>query len=118
MNNNAPAPFVWNMVRYCMELPYGGLKHFPAGTYDEQMKNATGNMELHLMSKVHSCWLAFMHLSSSEWGESERKLVKWMMPVEVVIPPTRRLDSLVFRLWPFSWWLNMVVRDMRGIDRD
>ena len=98
-----------------MEMPYGGLKHFPAGTYDEQVKNETGNMELHLMDKAHSVWFAFKHLSMSEWGEGERKLAKWMMPVKVVIPPTRRLDSLVFRLWPFSWWANRVVTDLRGL---
>jgi hypothetical protein len=99
-----------------MEMPYGGIKHFPAGTYDEQMKNLTGRVEMQLMNTAHSAWYAFKHLAMSEWGENERRLAKWMMPVEKVEPPTRRLDSLVWRLWPFSWWLNAVVRDMRGLD--
>jgi hypothetical protein len=118
VNHNKSAPFVWDMVRYCMELPYGGLRHFPAGSYNEQMKTISGIIELQLMDRVHAVWYAFKHLSMRQWGKNELKLSKWMMTTKIPEKPTRRLDSLIFRLWPYSWWLNMVIRDMREGEND
>ena len=78
-----------------MDLPYGSIRHFPAGTYNAQVSDETGKIELRLMNMTHSVWYAFKHLKMLEWGENERKLVKWMMPVKAEELPTRRLDSLV-----------------------
>jgi hypothetical protein len=79
-----------------MDLPYGGIKHFPAGTYNEQVSDETGQIELRLMNLVHSVWYAFEHLGMSKWGENERRLFKrWFIPEKKKVIPTRRLDSLV-----------------------
>jgi hypothetical protein len=99
-----------------MEMPYGGIKHFPAGTYDNQMATVTGQIELQLMDKAHSVWYAWKHLNLSQWGEYERKLAKWMMPEKIVAEPTRRLDSLIRRLWPYSWWARRVMRSVRELN--
>ena len=105
------------MVRYCLEMPYGAIRHFPAGTYDKQMTNQTGKVELELTKLAHSVWLAFKHLSLGEWGDNERRLAKWMMPEKAEPEPlTRRLDSLISRLWPGAWWLQAIMDNLRGID--
>src|SRR5690606_37948002 len=65
-----PMPFVWDAAQYCLELPYGAIRHFPAGTYDGQVATWAGRVELELMSVAHSAWYTFKHLKSySEWGE-------------------------------------------------
>ncbi len=94
-----------------MEFPYGGIKHFPAGTYDVQTEDIWGKTELTLMSRSHAVWYAFKHLSMREWGESEVRLAEFMMPVKP--KPTRRLNSLVRRLWLGSWWAIRVMRSLR-----
>ena len=104
------------MVRYCLEMPHGAIRHFPAGTYNEQMKDRTGKIELGLMNLAHSVWFAFKHLSLSDWRDTERRLAKWMMPVKIDVLPTRRLDSLISRLWPGAWWLRAIMDDLRGVD--
>ena len=102
------------MVRYCLEMPHGAIRHFPAGTYNEQTQNGTGRLELELMSVVHSAWYAFKHLKPSKWGDNERRLAKWMMPSDPVpTPPTRLLDHIINRLWRGSDWLQLVMRDLR-----
>ena len=112
--NTGPAPWPWDMARHCLEMPYGAIRHFPAGTYNEQMQTATGRLELELMSVTHSAWLAFKHLSLAKWGENERRLAKWMMPVDPPpVPPTRLLDYVINRLWRGSNWLQLIMRDLR-----
>ncbi len=114
VQNKGRAPFVWDMVRYCLDLPYSSIKHFPAGTYNEQVRDETGTIELRLMNITQSVWYAFEYLSMTEWGENERKLFKrWFMPVKQAVKPTRRLDSLVSLLWRPSWWLIRVMRSLR-----
>lgn len=111
------APFVWHMVQYCLELPYGKFRHFPAGTYNEQVKDKMGKLELQLISIVHSVWYAFKYSSMSEWGDAERQAAKLAEPVQPKPEkPTRRIDELVRRLWPASWWLHRIVWELRKVD--
>ena len=100
------------MVQYCLEFPQGSVRHFPDGTYNAQVDNFWGQIELSLMSKAHSVWYTFKHLKMTQWGEYERKLVKSMMPVKAKIKPTRRLDALIRRLWPMSYWAGRVQRSL------
>jgi hypothetical protein len=90
------------MVRYCLEMPHGAMKHFPAGTYDKQISKWTGRRELQLMSVVHSIWYMFKHLSMMQWGANERRLAKWLMPDNTPPEPTRRLDDILAVLWGSS----------------
>jgi len=64
------------------------------------------------MTKAHSVWYAFKHLKMTQWGDHERKLVKSMMPVKEVVKPTRRLNELILRLWPRSYWSGRVQRSL------
>ena len=115
----APAPWPWDMVRYCLELPHGAIRHFPAGTYNEQVQTATGRLELEMMSITHSAWYAFKHLSMAKWGDNEARLAKWMMPAEPKpVPPTRLLDYVINRLWRGSEWFQLVMSDLRKDNDD
>ena len=100
-----PPPFVWEMARYCLDLPGGTIRHFPAGTYHEQTYSHTGQVELALMEAVHSAWYVFSYLSPERWKAQELRIVGWLRerppPPE---PPTRRLDSIIAALWRVSWW--------------
>lgn len=111
----ARMPFVWNIAYRCLNLQDGTIRHFPAGTYNEQVATSWDRMELELIETVYRAWRAFIQLSIIEWGPVERRLAKWLMPEKIVAKPTRRLDSLVARLWRPGWWLIEV---MRSIARD
>jgi hypothetical protein len=105
------------MVRYCLEMPHGTIRHFPAGTYNEQMKDWTGRLELRLINVVHSIWYAFKYLGPSKWGPDEMRMAKMAEPVRPKpIPPTRRLDWLIRRLWPGSRWTYDITWSLRDID--
>jgi hypothetical protein len=105
------------MVNNCLEMPYGSLRHFPAGTYDKQMSTETGRIELELMKTVHSVWYTFGHLSMSDWGENERRVAKYVMPDTVEPPePTRRLDNVVASLWGVSLWVFSVMMRLRDLE--
>jgi hypothetical protein len=93
-------------------MPYGAIRHFPAGTYDKQMSTWTGRKELSLISIVHSAWYMFKHLSLGEWGENERKMAKWLMEELPPLPPTRRLDDVIASLWHVSPWAYRVITGM------
>ncbi len=106
------------MVRYCLEMPHGAMRHFPAGTYNEQVSKWTGRKELQLMTTVHSIWYMFKHLSMMEWGANERRLAKWLMPDDTTPEPTRRLDDLLSVLWRSSVFAHGIVWRLRGLADD
>ena len=87
------------------------------GTYNEQVKDATGRVELRLMSIVHSVWHTFNGVEMRHWGSAERRAAALAEPIKPKPePPTHRLDGLVRRLWPASWLLHRIVHELRGID--
>jgi hypothetical protein len=98
-------PWPWDIARYCLELPSSAIKHFPAGTYNEQVATWPGRIELSLMDIVHQAWYMFKHLNLGQWGEGELRFAKWMAeekpPVE---GETRLLDDLIADLWGASWY--------------
>jgi hypothetical protein len=97
--------------------PRGGVKHFPAGTYNDQMNAWTGRQELRLMGIVHSVWFMFRGMKMSEWGAQERRLATWLMPDPLKPPePTHRLDDIIANLWPVSLWLYRVMWELQGRD--
>ena len=105
------------MVRYCLEMPHGAIRHFPAGTYNEQMEHETGRVEMRLINVTHSIWYAFKYLGPGKWGPEEARSAKMAEPVKPkTIPPTRRLDWLIRRLWPGSRWAYDITWSLRGID--
>jgi len=105
------------MVKYCLELPYGKWRHFPAGTYNEQMNELTGTAELGLIDVVHSVWYAFSHVPMRKWGDFELHAAKLAEP-ETPEPekPTRVLDNIVRWLWPASFWQHRVIWKMREMN--
>lgn len=107
------------MVQYCLELPYGKWRFFPAGTYNEQIKDVMGKIELDLIGVVHSVWYAFKHTPMSKWGDFERRAAKLAEPVRPEPEkPTRRLDLLIWNRWPMSFWLYQIVRQLRMDDKE
>jgi len=105
------------MVRYCLEMPHGAIRHFPAGTYNKQVEHWTGRMELRLINVTHSIWYAFKHLGPSKWGPDEIRTAKLAQPEKPKPePPTRRLDWAIERLWGGSSWVYAFLWNLREID--
>lgn len=92
------------MVSYCLELPYGRVVHFPAGTYREQVDTWIGRTELDAMSIVQRAWFMFEHLSKGDWKKGELKFFQWLME-EPKEPPTDRANELIALLWGASFWV-------------
>ena len=105
-------PWPWDTARYCLELPAGTVKHFPAGTYDRQVATETGRLELELMSIAHSAWYVFKRQSAADWNESDRRFARWVMPDPP--QPSARWQGIVNALWPFSGWFWLALRPHRG----
>lgn len=104
-------PFTWDMAFYCLNLHDGTMRHFPAGTYNEQMATFWDREELKMLETAYRAWRAFIHLSLSEWGQTERRLAKWLMPKPE--PPTRRINELIRRLWPVSYWTWKMIEGIK-----
>lgn len=101
-------PFIWQMAHYCLDLPGGAVRHFPAGTYNGQMETWAGRVELSLMDVAHSAWWTFIHQSMSDWKEGEREFVAWLT-CKPKPEPTRLLDDLIARLWQMTWWARLIL---------
>lgn len=101
------------MLHYCLEFPHGAVKHFPAGTYDAQVDTYWGRSELQLMDQVFSVWRAFSYVPMRQWGENERRLAAFMMPKPKTEKPTKRLNFLIRRLWPYSFFAMKVLLGMQ-----
>jgi hypothetical protein len=114
----AATPFIWHMASVCLEFPYGVIKHFPAGSYNEQMKDWIGQTELELMNLCHSVWYAFKHLSLSDWKEEQVRLMNWLMKQPPPELPTRRLDAVIGMVWKVSEWGLEVLENMRRYESD
>ena len=109
------APFIWHMASACLEFPYGAIRHFPAGNYNEQTADWIGRAELELMQLAHSVWYAFRHLSLGDWKEEQSRLMDWLMAEPPPLPPTRRLDALIGVIWGASYWSMQVLEQMRKL---
>lgn len=103
------------MVYYCLELPYGAVRHFPTGTYDKQISSEMGKLELTLMNVVHSVWYAFKHVKMKDWKEGELRAAELTKPVKPKPEePTRKLDEYIRTHWRGSLWLYIVLNNYVG----
>jgi len=112
VNKKGPMPPWWSMAYYCLDLNNGTIRHFPAGTYDKQIKTREGRNELSLMETVYQAWRTFK-TPASKWTDTDRRIAGSIMPQAP--EPTRRLDWLIARLWHGSAWSHIVTRQLRGI---
>ena len=98
------APWPWDAARYCLELPGGAVRHFPAGTYHAQMATDAGRIELDAMETAHSAWYLFKHLSLSQYGPDELRFAAWMdaKPQPEPVPAWQQIDGLIRHLWGVS----------------
>lgn len=110
------APFVWHMATVCLDLPYGAVKHIPAGNYHAQMSTRTGMIEFELMRLVRSVWYAFKYLKRGEWKKEQTDLMDWIIGKPPQIPPTRRMDALIAHVWRADDWTMTVIEKMRRYD--
>lgn len=108
-------PFIWSLTRFCLELPYGRLVHFPAGNYYAQIEHGTGEIELELMRWAHSAWYTFGHIKKSDWKEDDLKLFGMLREVPK-LPPTRRMEMWVSFLWFSSGWMARITRQLGRAD--
>lgn len=102
------------MTSFCLELPYGAIRHFPAGTYREQMATMTGRIELELMDLVHSVWYAFSHLGPSKWKQPQLKLVEWLEKKPPPPPPSKRFDRLMLVRLGYSPYVTLILERIRN----
>lgn len=91
-----------------MELPYSSIRHFPAGTYREQVETWIGREELAAMNIVHQAWYMFSHLDYGKWKETERKFARWM-DEKPQPQPTNRVNEMIALLWRVPFWLLMLM---------
>jgi hypothetical protein len=101
------------MANHCLEFPYGAIRHFPAGSYYDQVANWMGAAELELIQQAHVAWYAFKHLSYGDWKEPQTRLIGWLTAPPPPLPPTRRLDALIAHIWRMSPWTLRVMEHMR-----
>lgn len=94
-------PFVWDMARHCLEMPYGALRHFPAGTYYAQTEHWIGEAELSLMRIAHTAWYVFGHMKPGDWKVDQTKYFDWLRKDPPPIP-SRRLERIIKWLWRIS----------------
>ncbi len=97
---------------YCLDLQFGTVRHFPAGTYHEQMATREGRQELSMMDVVYQAWRTWK-TPAAKWGDMERRVAATIMPKPP--KPTRRLDRLILTLWPGSTWTHIIMRKLRGL---
>ena len=106
-------PWIWDVVYYCMDLQTGLVRHFPAGSYNEQVSNPLGLDELNMMERVFKAWRTFS-TPASKWGDMERRIANLIMPE--LPKPTRRLDDLIAFLWPGSSWTRRQIARLKVTD--
>lgn len=104
----------WNMAYYCLNLNDGTVRHFPAGTYHQQVETYEGKSELSAMETTYRAWRTF-NMPAAKWGDLERRVAKLAMPDDEQPEPTRRLDWIIAVLWPDSLWLHVIVKQLRGL---
>ena len=110
---------MWHMVQYCLDFPYGKVRHFPAGTYNEQISESMGKIELELMSVTHAVWYTFKHVPMKKWGESELRTAKLAEPLQPKPEePTGMIDKFIRDLWPDSFFQHQVMFHLRRIDAE
>ena len=66
------------MMLDCYDFDTGQPRHFPAGTYREQVATATGRTELELMRLLRRCWLVFQQRSIDKWDMADMAFVDWL----------------------------------------
>jgi hypothetical protein len=99
----AAPPWPWSLVRYCLDLATGDVRHFPAGTYHAQTETAAGRLELEMMSLTHQAWLMFKGKKSlQDWSAEDLRFARWMSEDEQPEPPTLTIDGLLRWLWATS----------------
>jgi hypothetical protein len=105
-------PLWWDMAYYCLNLQDGTIRHFPAGTYNEQIATRDGRIELSMMQTTYNAWRTFK-TSADKWTDHDRRIAALAMPS--MPEPTRRLNSILHMLWAGSPWARIVLRHLRRL---
>lgn len=66
------------MARWCIDLSWGGVKHFPAGTYYEQVATEWGRLELEMMDLVIRVREVYCNNDMSNWTPAQIDLAAWV----------------------------------------
>lgn len=90
------------MALNCYDFDAGQPRHFPAGSYYQQVATITGEMELDVMSLLRRCWLVFKHKKLSDWNEDDMEFAHWLTEK----PPIN--DDNLNRIVRHRWQLQAV----------
>lgn len=66
------------MTRYCVDFAWGGLRHFPAGTYYQQTASEWGRTELEMMDLVGRVRGLYYQADASTWTPAQIDLAAWI----------------------------------------
>lgn len=67
-----------------MDFQSGQPRHFPEGTYSQQMAHSLGGLELEMMDLMYRLWRAFVRSSPGEWpvDSDEMTIAHWLQQRE------------------------------------
>jgi hypothetical protein len=100
-----PPPWPWEIARWCLELPGGSVRHFPAGSYHAQTQTAAGRKELELMDVVYQAWHTFAYLpDKAHWQDGQLRFYQWLEEEDA--PAEARAHEAAGTLIHALWSLN------------
>ena len=85
------------MALDCYDFDSGQPRHFPDGTYRQQVATETGRKELELMRLLRRCWVVFKHKKLDAWDMDDQQFAHWL-----VGPPARDdsdLNRMILAIW-------------------
>lgn len=95
---NVSAPFIWNMTRACMAIGQGFFRHFPAGTYYQQVSTPWGEIEIDLMRQMERSWIIFAYKDLDKYDADDLKFIGWMEADNRV----KRTNETIAQIWNYD----------------
>lgn len=85
------------MTLECYDFDTGQVRHFPDGTYRQQVASQAGRMELDIMRVLRRCWLIFKRRKLDEWDADDEKFASWLAEK----PPRNddNLNRVILGIW-------------------
>jgi hypothetical protein len=86
------------MTINCFDFDTGQPRHFPEGTYRQQVAAVFGQAELDIMRLLRRCWLLFKHKEMSDWDLDDQEFASWLLAKKKPID-----DTDLNRIMRYTW---------------
>ena len=81
-----------------MAVGQGFFRHFPAGTYYQQVSTPLGEIELDLMREMEQAWVIFAHKDLGDYDTSDLKFIGWMEADK----RSKRTNEMIAKVWAYD----------------